>query len=284
MFDSLVQYAMDMGAHIVVNSFSNTYWSVPEEQPGPIQYKQEAAYEDAIRSLNSSGILVFAAAGNEQVRTAHATYACALVCCSEPKAAAQVTRNTQVSNDDLVSVGYPNLPGTVTADCIVAVGATDSDGDRWTDGSADPDAKVKGSNYGAQTVDIGVPHRAVSLKVPVRYGFLVATVGMVENCCCMQAHLVQKSSVLRPHLLGAREQSKGELVLESVQHAAPCGIVYPGTTVVFRNRIVTSNVCYGTMHCYKSTWLPCEVAVQIRYIDGDPSRSGLCCTCAVTPI
>lgn len=60
---------MDMGAHIVVNSFSNTYWSVPEEQPGPIYYKQAAAYEDAIKSLNSSGVLIFAAAGNEQVCT-----------------------------------------------------------------------------------------------------------------------------------------------------------------------------------------------------------------------
>ena len=26
------QYALDMGAHIVVNSFSNTYWSVPSSQ------------------------------------------------------------------------------------------------------------------------------------------------------------------------------------------------------------------------------------------------------------
>jgi thermitase len=25
------QYALDMGAHIIVNSFSNTYWSVPEQ-------------------------------------------------------------------------------------------------------------------------------------------------------------------------------------------------------------------------------------------------------------
>lgn len=43
----------------------------------------------------------------------------------------------------------------MTADCIVSVGATDPDGDRWSDGSADPASKVKGSNYGAQTVDIG---------------------------------------------------------------------------------------------------------------------------------
>jgi subtilisin family serine protease len=64
------QYALDMGAHIIVNSFSNTYWSVPDELPRPIHYKQTAAYQDAIRSLNSSGVLIFAAAGNEQVSTA----------------------------------------------------------------------------------------------------------------------------------------------------------------------------------------------------------------------
>lgn len=28
------QYAVDMGAHIVVNSFSNSYWSVPQNPPG----------------------------------------------------------------------------------------------------------------------------------------------------------------------------------------------------------------------------------------------------------
>lgn len=28
------QYAMEMGAHIIVNSFSNTYWSVPQNPPG----------------------------------------------------------------------------------------------------------------------------------------------------------------------------------------------------------------------------------------------------------
>lgn len=28
------QYAMDMGAQIIVNSFSNTYWSVPQSPPG----------------------------------------------------------------------------------------------------------------------------------------------------------------------------------------------------------------------------------------------------------
>lgn len=28
------QYALDMGAHIIVNSFSNTYWSVPQDPPG----------------------------------------------------------------------------------------------------------------------------------------------------------------------------------------------------------------------------------------------------------
>lgn len=28
------QYALDMGAHIIVNSFSNTYWSVPRDPPG----------------------------------------------------------------------------------------------------------------------------------------------------------------------------------------------------------------------------------------------------------
>lgn len=28
------QYAMDMGAHLIVNSFSNTYWSVPQNPPG----------------------------------------------------------------------------------------------------------------------------------------------------------------------------------------------------------------------------------------------------------
>jgi subtilisin family serine protease len=31
---SAYQYALDMGAHIIVNSFSNTYWSVPRELPG----------------------------------------------------------------------------------------------------------------------------------------------------------------------------------------------------------------------------------------------------------
>lgn len=154
------QYALDMGAHIVVNSFSNTYWSVPEDLPGAIYYKQNAAYEDAIRSLNASGVLVFAAAGNEQVRTASSFNACrksrsctATACMSPLRPAAC---NAQVSNDDLVSIGYPNLPCTVTADCIVAVGATDSNGDRWSEGSADPASKIKGSNYGAQTVDIGV--------------------------------------------------------------------------------------------------------------------------------
>lgn len=31
---SAYQYAQDMGAHIIVNSFSNTYWAVPNELPG----------------------------------------------------------------------------------------------------------------------------------------------------------------------------------------------------------------------------------------------------------
>jgi hypothetical protein len=61
----------------------------------------------------------------------------------------------QVSNDELVDLGYPNLPCTATSECIVSIGATDSDRDRWSDGSANPVAKVKGSNYGAHTVDIG---------------------------------------------------------------------------------------------------------------------------------
>lgn len=170
---SAYQYALDMGAHIVVNSFSNTYWSVPEELPGPIYYKQTAAYEDAIKSLNSSGVLIFAAAGNEQVSTALRMGTCQFCCsvlrpvppnveqqsCTQAAVgelfASQQASNVQVSNDDLVSLGYPNLPCTITADCIVSVGATDSDGDRWSDGSADPASKVKGSNYGAQTVDIG---------------------------------------------------------------------------------------------------------------------------------
>jgi hypothetical protein len=66
--------------------------------------------------------------------------------------------NVQISNDELVNIGYPNLPCTATANCIVSVGATDPDGDRWSEGSADPAAKVKGSNFGAQTVDIGMYH------------------------------------------------------------------------------------------------------------------------------
>jgi subtilisin family serine protease len=81
-----------------------------------------------MRSLNSSGVLVFAAAGNEQV-----------------------------NNDELIEAGYPNLPGTVSWECVVAVGATDGNGDRWSEGSADSEMRVKGSNFGARTVDIGAP-------------------------------------------------------------------------------------------------------------------------------
>jgi hypothetical protein len=75
------QYAQDMGAHIIVNSFSNTYWSVPQDLPSPNHYKQTAAFEDAIKSLNKSGVLIFAAAGNEQVRSAVCCAVSSLTCC-----------------------------------------------------------------------------------------------------------------------------------------------------------------------------------------------------------
>eukprot|EP00892_Ulva_mutabilis_P012121 jgi/Ulvmu1/9281/UM050_0030.1 len=139
---SAYQYALDMGAHIIVNSFSNTYWSVPQDPPGAKYYSRTAAYEDAARVLRDAGVLIFAAAGNEQV-----------------------------SNDDLEVSGYPNLPTNLNLDHIVAVAATGADQSRWSEGAPDGTSQVAGSNFGARTVDLGAPGvNIVSAQASTRSG------------------------------------------------------------------------------------------------------------------
>jgi Subtilase family len=87
-----------------------------------------SAYEAALAELAAAGVLVFAAAGNEQV-----------------------------DNDALAATGYANVPCNVPADNIVAVGATDKGLARWAQGEASTLARVKGSNWGAAQVDVGAP-------------------------------------------------------------------------------------------------------------------------------
>ena len=100
--------------------------------PGICAASKEAtrvtAYSNAMHALNDAGILVLAAAGNEQT-----------------------------DNDALKQAGYANLPCSVPLENIIAVGATDQELCRWSQGSANPVAMVKGSNYGKTTVDVGAP-------------------------------------------------------------------------------------------------------------------------------
>jgi hypothetical protein len=86
------------------------------------------AYGNALQGLNDAGILVMAAAGNEQV-----------------------------NNDDLNTKGFANVPCNVPLDNVIAVGATDKQRMRWAQGEANAAARVKGSNFGATTVDVGAP-------------------------------------------------------------------------------------------------------------------------------
>jgi subtilisin family serine protease len=86
------------------------------------------AYQSSLLALREAGVLVFAAAGNEQV-----------------------------DNDDLDAKGYANVPCNVPLDNVIAIGATDKEKMRWSEGKANEHAHVKGSNFGANTVDLGAP-------------------------------------------------------------------------------------------------------------------------------
>lgn len=86
------------------------------------------AYGSALHALNDAGVLVMAAAGNEQV-----------------------------SNDALSDGGYANVPCSVPLDNVIAVAATDKEQARWAQGAANAHTRVKGSNFGADTVDLGAP-------------------------------------------------------------------------------------------------------------------------------
>ena len=65
--------------------------------------------------------------------------------------------NEQTDNDALAAAGYANVPCNVPLDNVIAVGATDKDSARWSQGAANPSAKVKGSNFGESEVDVGAP-------------------------------------------------------------------------------------------------------------------------------
>lgn len=86
------------------------------------------AYKEQLATLDAAGLLVLAAAGNEQV-----------------------------DNDALSAAGYANVPCNVPLQNVIAVGATDQELTRWAVGDANPGAKVKGSNFGAATVDMSAP-------------------------------------------------------------------------------------------------------------------------------
>lgn len=86
------------------------------------------AYAEQLASLDAAGVLVIAAAGNEQV-----------------------------DNGALAAAGYANVPCNVPLQNVIAVGATDEQRARWAVGAANPASRVKGSNYGAAAVDVGAP-------------------------------------------------------------------------------------------------------------------------------
>jgi hypothetical protein len=65
--------------------------------------------------------------------------------------------NEQINNDDLDTKGYSNVPCNVPLDNVIAVGATDKQRMRWTQGAPNSAARVKGSNFGTATVDVGAP-------------------------------------------------------------------------------------------------------------------------------
>lgn len=108
------------------------------------------AYSNALHALDEAGMLLLAAAGNEQT-----------------------------DNDALEQAGYANLPCNVPLSNVIAVGATDNELCRWRQGAADPVAMVKGSNFGASTVDIGAPgSRIVGAQTTAK-----GTTGGIETRC-----------------------------------------------------------------------------------------------------
>lgn len=95
---------------------------------GKKQQDQIQAYTDSVAALDAAGILVVAAAGNEQQ-----------------------------DNDQIFTLGYPNSPCNVQAPNVISVGATDRTGALWAQGPANPAAKISGSNRGSMQVDMGAP-------------------------------------------------------------------------------------------------------------------------------
>lgn len=86
------------------------------------------SFTEAVNVLDAAGILLVAAAGNEQQ-----------------------------DNDAIERMGYPNSPANINDPNVVAVGAIDASGDAWSEGPANSVSRVPGTNYGKTTVDIGAP-------------------------------------------------------------------------------------------------------------------------------
>lgn len=188
------QYALDMGAHIVVNSFSNTYWAVPTD-PAGARYATRWLYIALLACLSAPGMLPEAGmqhvggkmgwrrlarrlalerpvvvalqrgcegvlvrrAGKKDQDRMHA-YGSALQALNDAGVLVMAAAgNEQVSNDALSAGGFANVPCNVPLDNVIAVGATDKTQARWAQGAANSHARVKGSNYGADTVDLGAP-------------------------------------------------------------------------------------------------------------------------------
>jgi hypothetical protein len=99
------------------------------------------------------------------------------------------------------------VPCNVPLDNVIAVGATDKQRMRWTQGAPNSAARVKGSNFGTATVDVGAPGERIvgaqssrkgregvetrcAISVPTLSVRLQLHQGLCSGCCQHAAHVV----------------------------------------------------------------------------------------------
>lgn len=87
----------------------------------------------------------------------------------------------QVNNDALEMSGYPNLPTNLDMEHVVSVAATAADLSRWSDGDPFSMSEVPGSNFGANTVDIGAP----GVNIISAQASATAGKGLEGRCACL---------------------------------------------------------------------------------------------------
>jgi len=118
------------------------------------------SFTQSINVLQQAGVLVVAAAGNEQQ-----------------------------DNDEIARRGYPNAPASVNLDAVVAVAAIDASGGAWSEGAPNAALMVPGTNRGQITVDMGAPGAQIVAAQAAARGARGIESRRASTCWCSDVQL-----------------------------------------------------------------------------------------------